>query len=111
MTTPPDSSWVTPDNIAAGIAGLGATFLALLGYSRGRSKPETSNVEIAGALIDSSKAQDVIDALDRNTAALVQNTEMKRRHLEELQANTSEVRDLASEIKFTNRINQMGLKA
>lgn len=83
------SGLLTPESIASGVAAFLAIVLGALGYSNGRRGGASgASVEVAGALIDGRQARDVTEALDRNTAALAENTAEKRRHRAALEANT-----------------------
>ena len=75
------------DDIANGILIVIIGLLSWLGINRGRKAKAEDEVpsasrpmEIAGALIDSRKADQLIEALDRNTEARERNTEALRHH-------------------------------
>ncbi|MDO6587319.1 hypothetical protein Q4543_17545 [Salipiger sp. 1_MG-2023] len=88
---------LTPEYIANIAAGLGLAALTLYGFFR-KKPPKSGNLEVAGALIDGTQARNVVDALDRNSAALDRNTEANRKHVEALEDNSRETRRLADEI-------------
>ena len=90
--------FVSPDNIAMGLAVIGALGVSAIGFIAKRGKAGSQDVEVAGALIDRVQARDLIAALDRNTAALERNTAQERQHLQELQENGRELRRLTDEV-------------
>lgn len=62
------------ENVANGIVIIIVGLLSWLGINRGRKTKEKEEaprqVELAGAVIDGKRADQIIEALDRNTAAL-----------------------------------------
>lgn len=99
------------DDVANGILIIIVGLLSWLGINRGRrakaeeDAPATKPMEIAGALIDSRKADQLIDALDRHSNELERNTEALSRHgkmigeaAENLREVNFEIRSMTKEI-------------
>lgn len=92
------------DDVANGILFVIIGLLSWLGINRGKKAKAaeepvaTKPVEIAGALIDSRKADMLIEALDRNTEALRHHGKMIDQAAEDLREVNFEVRSMTKEI-------------
>lgn len=94
------------DDVANGILIVIIGLLSWLGINRGRKAakaeeeaPATKPMEIAGALIDSRKAEQLIEAIDRNTEARDRNTEALKHHERMIEQAAEDLREVNSEIR------------
>jgi hypothetical protein len=94
------------DDVANGILIVIIGLLSWLGINRGRKAKAddelpsaTKPMEIAGALIDSRKADQLIEALDRHSQELDRNTEAIARHGKMISEAADNLREVNFEIR------------
>lgn len=96
--------FVTDDTLAkvANVLGfLCAVLVAFLAYNKKQSKPDSS-VEVAGALIDSTMANILVTAIDRNTNAHHDYSIQVRLLRESLDDNTRDMNRLRDAIVISH---------
>lgn len=91
------------DDVANGILIIIVGILSYLGIQKGsgsskKEEHEVKHVELAGAVIDNRKADEIIQALHRNTEALHRNGQLAEKIRENLEETNQELRSMVLEI-------------
>lgn len=103
---------LTVENLANGLAFFLVALVTLVGYkSKGWASPKNEgprNLEIAGALIDSTDAKAIVSAIQENTKAMHTNTETVRKCYYRIEQVESSIMKLATEVEIASRLKTGG---